>query len=129
MEFWEYKTLSLYTHTPINTCKKHARKLTYTPINACIQTYTRAYTHIRTQTQANIHTHAHKHTHAHTHTHISARECTHKHTQCPFVVGDPSLRNHLPDNVKEAGSIEVFKQIRKTFVFSQSFEKSAFLNL
>ena len=139
LEFCEYKTLSSYTHTHIKACKKHARKHTYAPISVCIQTYT----HIRTQTHANIHTRTQTHTHSHTHTytyiqieshtytHISARACTHqhKHTQCSFVVGDPSFRNHLPDDVKEAGFIYLLKQILKTFVFSQSFEISAFFNL
>ena len=42
-----------------------------------------------------------------------------------FAVGG-RLWNHLPDNVKEAGSIELFKQRLKTHLFSQSFEIPAF---
>ena len=34
-----------------------------------------------------------------------------------FAVGGPSLWNLLPDNVKEAGSIELFKQRLKTHLF------------
>ena len=43
-----------------------------------------------------------------------------------FTVGGPSLWNHLPDNVKEAGCIELFKQRLKTHLFRQSFEIPAF---
>ena len=43
-----------------------------------------------------------------------------------FMVEGPSLWNHLPDNVKEAGSIELFKQRLKTHLFRQSFEIPAF---
>ena len=43
-----------------------------------------------------------------------------------FTVGSPSLWNHLPDNVKEAGSIELFKQILKMHLFRQSFQIPAF---
>ena len=120
--------------------QKHARKNTYKPINACVQTYTRALSdkeihacaHIYTHTHGNTRKHAHRltethrreHRHIHTyryiqtdkHTHIRARACTHPHTECSFTVGDQSLWNDLPDNIKEAGSIELFKQILKTLV-------------
>ena len=43
-----------------------------------------------------------------------------------FAVEGPGLWNHLPDNVKEAGSIELFKQRLKTHLFRQSFEIPAF---
>ena len=43
-----------------------------------------------------------------------------------FAVGGPSLWNHLPDNVKEAGSIELFKQRLKTHLFTQSFVNTDF---
>ena len=43
-----------------------------------------------------------------------------------FVVGGPNLWNHLLNNVKEAGSIELFMQRLKTNVFRQSFEIPAF---
>ena len=43
-----------------------------------------------------------------------------------FAVGDPSLWNHPPDHVKEAGSIELFKHRLKTHLFRQSFGISAF---
>ena len=42
------------------------------------------------------------------------------------MIGGPSLWNHFPDNVKEVGFIEFFKQILITVVFSQSFEIPAF---
>ena len=43
-----------------------------------------------------------------------------------FAVGGPSLWNHLLDNIKETGSIELFKQRLKTHLFRQSFEIPAF---
>ena len=43
-----------------------------------------------------------------------------------FAVGGSYLWNHLPDTVKEACSIELFKQILKTYLFTQSFALSAF---
>ena len=43
-----------------------------------------------------------------------------------FAVGGPSLWNHLPDNVKEARSIELFNQRVKTHLFRQSFAIPAF---
>ena len=95
-----------------------------------IRTQTHANTHEHKHTHANTHTHTYKTSHTHTHAHISARACTptQTHTQCSFVTGGPSLWNHLPDTVKEAGSIELFKQILKTVVFSQSIEILAFSN-
>ena len=97
---------------------------------------THAHTHTHTHIQSHEHSYAntHKHTHIHkcTQRHTLAREralaCTHTHTKCSFVVGGQSLWNHLPDNVKEAGSIELFQLILKTVVFSQSFEIPAFFN-
>ena len=88
-------------------------------------------THIHTHTQTHTHTstHAHKHTRMsqrHTNSRERALAYTHTHTKCSFVIGGQSLWNHLPDTVKEAGSIELFKQILKTVVFSQSFEIPAF---
>ena len=115
------------------------RAYTHTYTRKHTQTYTRAHKH----TYANIHKHKHKHTHANTHTHIHtvhihtnqltythSHTCVHTptqtHTQCSFVIGGPSLWNHFPDNVKEARFIELFKEILKTLVFSQSFEIQAF---
>ena len=43
-----------------------------------------------------------------------------------FAVRGPSLCNHLPDNIKEAGSIELFKQRLKTHLFRQSFWNTGF---
>ena len=43
-----------------------------------------------------------------------------------FMVEGPSLWNHLPDNVKEAGYIKLFKQRLKTHLFRQSFEIPSF---
>ena len=80
----------------------------------------------------NTHTHTHANTHTHTHMHTKTHACTlacarvHPHTNCSFVIGDQNLWNHLPDNVKEAGYIEFFKQTLNTVVFSQSFEIPAF---
>ena len=78
-----------------------------------------------------MNTHIHIHTHIHTKTHACTRACarvhTHTHTKCSFVIGGQSLWNHLPDTVKEVGSIELFKQILKTVVFSQSLEIPVFL--
>ena len=46
-----------------------------------------------------------------------------------FAIEGPSLWNHLPDIVKEAGSIKLFKQRLKTHLFGQSFEILAFFKL
>ena len=84
-------------------------------------------THIHTHKK---HTHRHTYTHAHkdTRMHARVRLRAPTHTKCSFVVRGPSLWNHLPDNIKKAGSVEQFKQILKTVVFSQSFENRFFLN-
>ena len=95
---------------------------------------TRAHTNTLMQAHEHsyIYTHTRKHTHTYTHahkdtrSHASVRSRAPTHTKCSFVIGDQSLWNHLPDNVKEAGFIEFFKQILKTVVFSQSFEIPAF---
>ena len=90
----------------------------------CMNTHIHTNTH--THTHANIHTHIHVCTQRHTDARERALACNHTHTKCSFVIGGQSLWNHLPDNVKEARSIELFKQILKTLVFSQSFEIPAF---
>ena len=82
--------------------------------------YTHTYTH--TQTNTRTYTHAQRDTRMY----ASERSRAPPHTKCSFVIGGPSLWNHLPDNVKEAGSIELLKQILKTVEFSQSFEIPAF---
>ena len=84
--------------------QKHARA----HIDTHTHTYNHMNTHIHTHTQTHTHTHAHTHTRTHTYTHA------HKDTLMHASVRSPDL----PDNVKEAGSIELFKQILKTVVFS-----------
>ena len=106
----------------VNYEKQNARAHTYTNINA--------WTLIYTCTHIDIHTHAHTHTYTHAHKdtrmHACVRSRASTHTKCSFVMGGQSLWNHLPYTVKEAGSIELFKQILKTIAFSQSFEIPAF---
>ena len=45
-----------------------------------------------------------------------------------FTVEGPSLWNHLPDNVKEAGSIELFKQRLKCTYLNNLLKCRLFLN-
>ena len=80
--------------------------------------------HKHSYTHTHIHTHTHANTRMHTKTrmHASMRSRAPTHTNCSFVIRVQSLWSHLPDTVKKAGSIELFKQIPKTFVFSQYFE-------
>ena len=83
-----------------------------------MNTHIHIHTHINTYANTPTYTHAHKDTRMKP----SVRSQAPTHTKCSFVIGVPSLWNHLPDNVKEVGSIEFFKQILNTVVFSQSFE-------
>ena len=94
-------------------------------------THTHTYNHMNTHTHTHTqtHTHIHKYTQRHTHARERAPPCTHTHRKCSFVVGGPSMWNHLPDNVKEAGSIELFKQILKPSYLVNISKIPAFLNL
>ena len=150
LEFCYYKPLQLYIHRPIfknalasilTRPQTHAYR--YTRANRAIRRYTHArihthtyantrkHTHTRSQTHTQTHTHTHTHTYKPTHTHTRTRTCVHTPTQTltqySFAFEGPIFWNHLPDNVKEAESIELFKQILKTLEFSQSFEIPAFL--
>ena len=92
---------------------------------------THARTHSITCTRIHTHTCTHTYTHAHKDTRMYARVRSRAPTHTQGVLSWSEVRvcgtrNHLPDNVKEAGFIELFKQILKTVVFSQSFEISAF---
>ena len=86
----------------------------------CINTHIHAHTHTHTHTRKRKHTYTHARKDTRMHASVRSRASTH--TKCSFVIGCQSLWNHLPDNVKEAGSIEFFKQILKTVVFSQYFK-------
>ena len=94
--------------------KTHARKR--------IQTHTQS--HTLTYTDAHRHTHACKDTRIH----ASVRSRAPTHTKAFFRDRRPEFVEHLPDTVRNAGSIELFKWILKSIVFSQSFEIPVFLN-
>ena len=102
----------------------HTRPYTHTYARKNSSIHTRTNTH----TQTHIHTYTYRQTNSHTHTRTCAHTPTQTHTQCSFAIGGPSLWNHLPENIKEAGSMEFFTQILETLVFSQSFEIQTFLN-
>ena len=89
-----------------------------------------ARTRIRTYNHMHMYTHTYTNMHAHKDTcmHASVRSRSLAYTKYSFVIGCQSLWNHLQDTVKEVWFIELFKQILKTIVFSQSFEIPAFLN-
>ena len=79
-------------------------------------TYTITHMHSHTHTCEHIKTtHACKDTYMHasvcsrTHTH------THTHTKCSFVIGGPSLWNHLPDIVKEVGSNSLRGYLKRSY--------------
>ena len=111
--------------------KMHAH--TYIQSYAHVYTHTYTHTHIHTHTHTNTHAHTRTHTHTHSHTHTRMHTQTYactwacarvpRHTKYSFMMGCQSLWNHLPDTVKE-----LFKQILKLVVFSQSFERLVFLN-
>ena len=83
--------------------------------------------HPRTRIQSHtcIHTHTCKHTkttHACKDTHMHASVCSrvHTHTKCSFVIGDPSLRNHMPHTVKEAGSHSLTRYLKRSYLVNLS---------
>ena len=129
----------MHTNTSINACiQTYTRALSHQEIQACAHTHTYARKHTQTYTHTQTHTHTHAMTHTHIHVHIHTNRLTHTyahvrahtntntHTQCSFAVEGQSLWNRLPDNVKEDGFIELFKQILKTLVFSKFFRNTDF---
>ena len=110
------------------TKRTHAHIYKHKCMNTHIYIYTHTHTHTHLPTHANTHTHTYTHAHKDTRMHASGRLRAPTRTKCSFVIGGQSLWEHLPYTVKEAWSIELFKQILKTVVFSQSFEIPAFFN-
>ena len=71
--------------------------------------------------------HVYKHTHTQSHTHtrkhtktMHACKDTHTHTKCSFVIGGPSLWNHLPHTVKEAGSNSLSRYLKRSYLVNLS---------
>ena len=80
-----------------------------------------------TITHMHSHTHTCKHTkttHACKDTHMHASVCsrvhTHTRTNCSFVIGDPSLWNHLPLTVKEVGSNSLSRYLKWPYLVNLS---------
>ena len=79
-------------------------------------------------TQVYKHTHAITHTYMQTHkddacnvkTHACTRACArmhrNTHTKCSFVIGGPSLWNHLPHTVKEAGCNSLSRYLKRLYL-------------
>ena len=81
--------------------------------------------HTYTITHIHSHTHTCKHTkttHACKDTRMHASVCSrvHTHTKCSFVIGDPSLWNHLPHTVKEAGSNSSSRYLKRSCLVNLS---------
>ena len=75
-------------------------------------TRARVYTHTHTQAKTLIHTYIHTQTHIH---------------KMFFRDRRPEVVEPLAGQCQKAGSIELFKRILKTVVFSQSFNLSKYL--
>ena len=62
----------------------------------------------------------------HVKTHACTRACarghphTNTHTKCSFVIGGPSLWNHLPHKVKEAGSNSLSRYLKRSYLVNLS---------
>ena len=85
--------------------------------HACtrIQTHTCNHTHIHANTPRRR-----MHVKTHTCTRACARVHTHTHTKCSFVIGGPSLWNHLPHTVKEAGSNYLRRYLKRSYLVNLS---------
>ena len=126
---YKYKCMNTHINTHIHTHTYTHWKYRFFLICNSALDHTHTHTHTQIHTHSNTHTHTYTHAHKDTRMHASVRSRAPTHTKCSFVIGGQNLWSHLPDNVKEVGSIELFKQILKTIIFSQSFEIPDFLKI
>ena len=85
----------------------------------------KSWAHTYTITHMYSHTHTCKHiktTHACKDIHMHASVCSrvHTHRKCSFVTGDPSLWNHLPHTVNEAGSNSLSRYLKRSYLVNLS---------
>ena len=88
----------------------------------------RTHAHVYKHTHAITHTHTYTQTHKDTRMHVKTHACTRvcarvhprTHTKCSFVIGGPSLWNHLPLTVKEAGSNSLSRYLKRSYLVNLS---------